>query len=113
VRAFGRFSMDDAFDHLNGVSTLVWPIHSILVLIAIASRSRRRTDVFTVIMIGPVIAATIILIDERWTAPNWFGVVAVCSIGSLVGSAVGFTYWVLRPRRVQHCPPLDDISPEV
>jgi hypothetical protein len=112
VRTFGRFSMHDAFDHLNDVSTLVWSIHSILVLVEVAARWQRRTDVFAVLMIGPVIAATIVLIDQRWTDPNWCDAVAVLSIGSLVGLVVGLAYWVLRPRKVRPGPPLDDTSPD-
>jgi hypothetical protein len=112
VRTFGRFSMHDAFDHLNDVSTLVWSIHSILVLVAVAAWWQRRTDVFTVLMIGPVIAATIVLIDQRWTDPNWCDAVAVLSIGPLVGLVVGLAYWVLKPRKVRPGPSLDDTSPD-
>ena len=110
VRTFGRYSMHDAFEHLNDISTHVWSVHSLLVLIAIAAKWHRRTDVLTVLMIGPVIAAMIVLIDQRWTDPNWSDIVAVCSIGSLVGSVVGLTYWFLMPRKVRPGPPLDVIS---
>ena len=110
VRTFGRYTIHDAFDHLNDSSTLVWSVHSLLVLIAMAAKWHRRTDVLTVLMIGPVIAAMIVLIDQRWTDPNWSDIVAVCSIGSLVGSVVGLTYWFLIPRKVRPGPPLDAIS---
>ena len=92
----GRFGRLDAFEHLNGVSILVWSVHSFLVLIAIAATRYRRADVVAVLMIGPAIASAIALFGQRWADPNWFEVVAVCTIGSLVGTVVGGVYWALR-----------------
>jgi len=98
---FGRFGRADAFEHLNGVAILIWSVHSILVLIAIAATRYRRTDVLAVLMIGPVFAASIVLPVQRWPDPNWHEVVSVCSIGWLVGSVVSCGYWVLKLRRVR------------
>ena len=108
VRTLGGFSMPDAFKHLNECSTLAWSLHSILVLVAMAAKRYGRTDVLTVLMIGPVIAASIVLVDQRWTDPNWFNIVAVCSIGSLVGSIVGLSYWVLKSLEVRPAPARSD-----
>ena len=94
---FGRFGRADAFEHLNGISILLWPVHSFLVLTAIAATRCRRTDVVAVLMIGPVIAVAIALLGQRWADPNWFEVVEVCAIGWLVGTVVGALYWVLKP----------------
>jgi hypothetical protein len=94
---FGPFGRADAFEHLNGVSILVWSVHSFLVLIAIAATRYRRADVVAVLMIGPVIASAIALLGQRWADPNWFEVFAVCAIGWLVGTVVGGVYWVLKP----------------
>ena len=93
----GRFGRAGAFEHLNGVSILVWSVHSFLVVIAIAATRYRRTDVVAVLVIGPVIALVIALLGQRWSDPNWFEVVAVCAIGWLVGTVVGCVYWVLKP----------------
>jgi hypothetical protein len=94
---FGRHSRADAFEHLNGVSFLFWLVHSSLVLIAIAAARFRRSDVLTALLIGPVIALIICLLDQHWSDPNWFVVVAVCTIGWLVSTIVGGVYWSLRP----------------
>jgi len=98
AKTFVRVSRDDAFAHLNGISTFVWSVHSVLILLESAASQYRRKDVLTVLMIGPVIAASIALACQRWTDPNWFDVVAICSISSRVGSLVGLIYWALKPR---------------
>jgi len=108
---FGRFGRADAFENLNDVAILVWSVHSLLVLIAIAATRYRRTDVLAVLMIGPVIAASIVLPVQRWADPNWHEVVSVCSIGWLVGSVVSSVYWLLKPRRVRPDPKLRQIRP--
>jgi hypothetical protein len=64
-------------------------LHSFLVLTAIAATRYRRTDVLIVLMIGPVIASVIAVLGQSWTDPNWFQVVAICTIGWLVGTVVG------------------------
>jgi hypothetical protein len=111
VKTLGRFSRDDAFEHLNGVSVVFWSVHSLLVLIAIAATKYRRTDVLTVLMIGPVIAAAIVLLGQSWADPNWFEVVAICSSGWLAGSVVGSAYWIVKPRGVRPDPPLQEVRP--
>jgi hypothetical protein len=98
---FGRFSRDDAFEHLNRVLIGLWSVHSFLVLIAITATWHRRTDVLAVLIIGPVLALAIALLSQRWADPNWFQVVAVCAIGWLVGTVVGGLYWVLKPGGVR------------
>jgi len=110
LKTFGRFSRDDAFEHLNGIAVIAWAVFSVLVLIAMATTRYGRPDVLAVLMIGPVIAASIVLIDQHWTDPNWFVIVAVCSIGSLVGSVVGVAYWVLRHQGPPRSP--DGVPPE-
>jgi hypothetical protein len=93
---FGRFSRADAFEHLDGVLILLWLLHSALVVTAIAAARHQRVDVLCVLTIGPVIAAAMALLGQRWADPNWFEVVAVCAIGWLVGTLVGCVYWVIK-----------------
>jgi hypothetical protein len=97
VTTFGRFCRPDAFEHLNGVSTIFWLIHSSLVLAAIAAARRRRKDVLVVLMIGPVITSAIGMFGQRWDDPNWFEIVAVCEIGWLVSVVAGSLYWIFKP----------------
>jgi heme/copper-type cytochrome/quinol oxidase subunit 4 len=49
-----------------------------------------------VLLIGPAIAVIICLLIEDRSDPNWFVVVAVCTIGWLVSTIVGSVYWRLR-----------------
>ena len=73
-------------------------MHSSLVLTAIAAARYRRLDVLVVLLIGPVIALVIGLLGQTWADPNWFVVVAVCTIGWLVGLVVGGVYWSVTQR---------------
>jgi hypothetical protein len=109
VKTFGGFSRDDAFEHLNGVSILFWLFHSLLVLIALAATWYRRTDVLTVLMIGPIIASAIVLLVTSWADPNWFEIVAVISIGWLASVVVALGYWIVEPLGAG--PPAAPISP--
>jgi hypothetical protein len=94
---FGRHGRADAFEHLNGISVLFWLVHSSLVLTAIAAARYRRSDVLAVLLIGPLIAMVIGLLGQTWSDPNWFVVVAVCTIGWLVGTVVGGVCWRVKP----------------
>jgi hypothetical protein len=93
-----RSSHADTFEHLNGVSVPFWLVHSCLNLMAMAAARYRRSDVMTVMMVGPIIALAIGVLGQTWSDPDWFVVVAVCTIGWLVGAVVGALYWGLTPR---------------
>jgi hypothetical protein len=95
---FARSSRADTFEHLNGVLVPFWLLHSLLVLIAVAAARHRRSDVLTVLLIGPVIALAISLPGQAWSDPEWFVIVAVCTIGWLVGTLAGGLYWGSKPR---------------
>jgi hypothetical protein len=100
----GRFSSADRFEHINGISGPFWLVHSALVLIAVAAARHRRSDVLAVLLIGPVIALFIGLLGQAWSDPDWFVVLAVCTIGWLVGTVVGGLYWALKPERTTAYP---------
>ena len=93
----GRYSRADAFEHLNSGLPFFWFVHSSLVLTAIAAARFRRTDVLTVLLIGPVIALAFNLFYQKWSDPNWYVFVAVGTIGWLVSTIIGGVYWSLRP----------------
>jgi hypothetical protein len=94
--AFGRFSRDDAFEHLDGASVDLWWVHSFQVMVAILAIGCRRKDVLVVLMIGPIMALAFALLGQQWNDPNWFQVVAVWAICSLVSTIVGQAYWVVK-----------------
>jgi hypothetical protein len=97
LRNLGRYSRADAFKHLNSGLPFFLFVHSCQVLTAIAAARFRRTDVLTVLLIGPVIALVFNLFYQEWSDPNWYVVVAVGTIGWLVSTIVGGVYWSLRP----------------
>ena len=94
---FARHSRQDAFEHLNGISALFWAAHSCLFLMGVAAARSRRPDVLTVLLIGPAFGVTINLLEESWSDPNWFVIVAVCTISWVVGTVVGGFYWLSKP----------------
>lgn len=93
---FGRFSRADTFGHLNGILAVFWPAHSFLVVVALAAARSRRSDVLTVLLVGPVIALAVDLLGQSWSDPNWFVIVAVGTIGWLVGTVVTTVFWALK-----------------
>jgi hypothetical protein len=97
LRNFGRFSRADAFEHLNGISVALWWVHSFLVVVAILATRCRRKDVLAVLTIGPIMALAFAVFWQQWSDPNWFEVVAVWEICSLVSTIVGQAYWVVKP----------------
>ena len=94
---FGRHSHADAFQNLNFISNLFWAAHSYLFLMALAAFWCRRPDVFTVLLIGPAFGMVINLLEENWSDPNWFVIVAVCTIGWVVSTLVAGSYWLAKP----------------
>ncbi len=96
---WSRYRRADAFEHPNGISVLGWLVHSSLVLTANVAACSRRGDVLAVLLIVPLIALASGLFGQPWSDPDWFVVVAVCTIGWLVGTVVGVVYWVPRPPR--------------
>jgi hypothetical protein len=105
---FSRSSRADAFEHLNGIAYPAWLILSSRVLIAIAAARFGGADVLAVLVIGPVIALVICLLNEDRSDPNWFVAVAVCTIGWMVSTFVGGVYWGLRRTvnaRISKTPP--------
>ena len=96
LRNLGRFSRDDAFEYLNGISVTLWCVHSSLVLVAILAIRCQRKDVLVVLIIGPIMGLAFALLGQQWSDPNWFQVVAVWAICSLVSTIVGQAYWVVR-----------------
>lgn len=96
--ALGDRARPDAFDHLNGVSTAFWFAHTCLTMVGILAARSRRLDLLVVLLIGPLIALAVCLPGQNGSDPNWLVVVAVCTIGWLVSTVVGATYWASRPR---------------
>ena len=94
---FARHSRADAFKDLNVILALFWAAHSAASLLAGAAARSRRPDVLTVLLIGPAIVVAINLLEVDWSDPNWFVIVAVCTIGWAVSILVSGFYWLSKP----------------
>ncbi|ODT99175.1 MAG: hypothetical protein ABS79_04815 [Planctomycetes bacterium SCN 63-9] len=96
---FGPHVRPDAFKLLNGIAIPFWVSHSLLTGLAILAAWWRRTDLLSVLMIGPMMGILGCLIAENWSDPNWYDVVAVCSICWFVGSFVTGFYGLVNRRK--------------
>jgi hypothetical protein len=87
----------DAFRGLNVVLVEFWVTQTCLFGIAVAAVHWRRFDVLTVLVIGPVVGATIgVLAQGDLSDPDWCVMAGVCTIGWLVGVIVGAGFWLCR-----------------
>lgn len=102
-------SRADAFENISGILGLFWSVQSILLLLAMGAIRVRRSDVLIVLLIGPIIALALDLLFEQWSDPNWHDIVAIGTIGWMVGSVVGGAYWCLKSVRCPN-PPYPDQS---
>ena len=62
-----------------------WIAHSCLLVFGIAAVTIHKTDLFTVLIIGPLLAFLIALVSLQWSDPDWLIFTGVCLIGWLVG----------------------------
>jgi hypothetical protein len=90
---FGKYSRPDAFDGLNNNAVIAWWIHTAVAGVTLAAVRCRRTDVLTVLLIGPSLAAIFLAFAEDWTDPAWFTIVSIVGIGASVGILVSLVYW--------------------
>jgi hypothetical protein len=97
--AFGRHTRPDAFERLNRIAVPFWVSHSVLASLSILAAWHRRVDILLVLLIGPAIALLICVSTQQWSDPNWYVMLAVCSIGWLVGGLVTGCYWFANRRR--------------
>jgi len=85
----------DAYRHLNDLITP--PLSAILVSwlsASIALLVARRYPLLLVNVLGPVVAAAMVIPSIDFTDPEWFTVGAVITIGCLVGLVVTGGCWV-------------------
>ena len=102
--ALAGYARRDAFNDLNRVSILFWVAHSCLLVTAVAAARSRRSDVLTVLLLGPAVALPICYFGQQWSDPEWFFVPAVCMICWMVSTAVGGSYWIVSKLRRARIP---------
>ncbi len=90
----------DAFVRLNPTFLLMWIAHSCLLVFGIVAVMVHKPDLFTVLIIGPLIAFVVGLFSQQWSDPDWNLFTGVCFIGWFVSIVTGGVYW-LCVRRVE------------
>jgi hypothetical protein len=93
----------DAFVRLNRTFVLMWIGHTCLLAFCIVAMIVRESDLFTVLIIGPILALLVAVTSQQWADPDWNVFAGVCFIGWLVGNVSGGAYCLyrlcVRPRR--------------
>jgi hypothetical protein len=67
--------------------------HTLLCGVGVAAVFCRRFDVLTILPIGPGLAILFYVLEQGFSDPAWFTIVAMCSIGEIVGILVALVYW--------------------
>ena len=66
-----------------------WIAHSCLLILSIAAVTVHKSDLFTVLIIGPTLAFGVSLCSQQWPDPCWLAFTGVCLIGWVVGIVSG------------------------
>ena len=69
-----------------------WIAHFCLLVFGIAAVMLHKTDLFTVLIIGPLLAFLIAIVSLQWSDPDWLTFTGVCLIGWLVSIISGGVY---------------------
>ena len=54
----------------------------------------RKSDLFTVLIIGPILALLVAVTSQDWADPDWNVFAGVCFIGWIAGITSGAVYWL-------------------
>lgn len=103
VSAFNGSVRADAFVGLNRTFVFMWVGHSSFLVFGVVAMSARKCDLFTVLIIGPILASLVAVVSQDWADPDWNVFAGVCFIGWIVGiisGAVYCLYWAVC-RRVE------------
>ena len=105
LSAFKGSVRADAFVRLNPTFVLMWVGHTCFLVFGIVAMFVRKSDFFTVLIIGPILALLVAVTSQDWADPDWNVFAAVCFIGWIAGiisGAVYCLYWaVCSPRRTK------------
>jgi hypothetical protein len=101
LSAFKNSVQADAFVRLNQTFLLMWIAHSCLLVLGIVAVVARTRDLFTVLVIGPLLAFLVGLFSQQWSDPDWSLFAGVCFVGwavSVLAGGVYCVYWLcVRP----------------
>jgi hypothetical protein len=81
------------FVSLNPTFLQFWIAHSCLLIFGIVAVMVHKSDLFTVLIIGPTLTFGVSLFSLQWSDPDLLSFAGVCLIGWLVGIVAGGAYW--------------------
>jgi len=88
---------------LNPIFIQFWIAHFCLLIFGIVAVTIHKSDLFTVLIIGPTLALGVALFSQQWSDPDWILFTGVCLIGWLLAIVSGGVYCLyklcVRPRR--------------
>ncbi len=93
LSTFGHSYRPHPFVSLSPTFLHFWIAHSCLLVFGIVAVKGHKSDLFTVLIIGPMLAFGVSLLSQQWSDPDWLTFVGVCLIGWLVGIVAGGAYW--------------------
>jgi hypothetical protein len=82
------------FVSLSPIFFQFWIAHSCLLIFGIVAMMVRMSDLFSVLIIGPILALLVAFVSQQWADPDWITVAGVCFIGWMVGVVAGGVYCV-------------------
>ena len=98
LSAFKGSVRADAFVRLNPTLVLMWIGHTCFLVFGIVAMSLRKSDLFTVLIIGPILALLVAVTSQDWADPDWNVFAGICFIGWIAGiisGAVYCLYWAV------------------
>lgn len=94
LRTFKAYSRSShPYLNLNPTFQQLWLAWSGLLAFSIGAIAGRKTDLFSVLCVGPALACGIAVMAVSWSDPDWIVVCGVCLIGCLVGLVSGAGYF--------------------
>lgn len=94
LSAFKGSARADAFVRLNPTFVLMWVGHTCFLVFGIVAMFVRKSDLFTVLIIGPILALLVAVTSQDWADPDWNVFAGVCFIGWIAGITSGAVYWL-------------------
>jgi hypothetical protein len=88
----------DAFVRLNPTFVVMWVGHTCFLSFGIVAMLVRNCDLFTVLIVGLILALLVAVTSQHWADPDWNVFAGVCFIGWIAGiisGAVYCLYWAV------------------
>jgi len=96
LTAFNGSVRADAFVRLNRTFGLMLVGHTCFLVFGIVAMVVRKRDLFTVLIIGPILALIVAVTSQDWADPDWNVFAGLCFIGWIAGiisDVVYCLYW--------------------